>query len=390
MDISPSLRHILTTDPLGILDLPPKVSFHSSDAERIQSKFNEIKQFHQDHNRPPQASSHDLYESMLYARANVFKNDVKIVELLQDSDPDKICQTHHYQDHSSAQPQSMDDILSHDPLGVLSQVATPDIFQLKHVPSPSPRVPADYVAYRTPCEDFHRFKSKFSACYFDLHCGKKAFIPPSNTVNKGDFYMLKNMIVYVAELSAEQKTQDRPTRRLRCIFENGTESHMLKQESFLKSLRQKNGKQITVRDFKNTNIRNQGFAGYIYIARSLSQNPNIMNIPHLHKIGLSTQLVDQRIQNANKESTYLKSPVTIVRSIPCFYLHLQKLESALHQFFAKVCLDIRMRSVKGDRSKPQEWFMVPHNIIEEAIKLIFNNTIELYDFDAEHLVIRRK
>lgn len=66
------------------------------------------------------------------------------------------------------------------------------------------------------------------------------------------------------------------------------------------------------------------------------------------------------------------------------------LEKLLHRFFAKACLDVEFENDKGQRINPREWFVVPFEIIEEAIQLIITETIldYEYDFENERLKIR--
>ncbi|MEZ5049706.1 MAG: GIY-YIG nuclease family protein [Saprospiraceae bacterium] len=52
-----------------------------------------------------------------------------------------------------------------------------------------------------------------------------------------------------------------------------------------------------------------------------------------------------------------------------------KLENLLHRFFAKACLDIDLFSEQGQRLNPREWFVVPFEVIEEAIQLILHEIL---------------
>ena len=50
-------------------------------------------------------------------------------------------------------------------------------------------------------------------------------------------------------------------------------------------------------------------SGYIYVLRSLSEDPQIAGIKDLHKIGFTRDAVEKRIKNAEKSPTYLMAPV---------------------------------------------------------------------------------
>ena len=56
-------------------------------------------------------------------------------------------------------------------------------------------------------------------------------------------------------------------------------------------------------------------------------------IKDLYKIGFSSQPVKQRIQNAEKEPTYLMADVMLVTDFETYNLNPQKLELLLHTFF---------------------------------------------------------
>jgi hypothetical protein len=59
----------------------------------------------------------------------------------------------------------------------------------------------------------------------------------------------------------------------------------------------------------------------------------------------------------------------------------QKLELLLHNVFGKVCLNVDIFDLEGNRHTPREWFVAPLNVIEEAIKLIISGEIVNYKYD---------
>jgi hypothetical protein len=181
---------------------------------------------------------------------------------------------------------------------------------------------------------------------------------------------------------------NRPDGRTKVIFENGTSSDMMFQ-SLYKALHF-NGKAISkneeeeVEEFTNNfnNINDQDKeSGFIYVVRSLSSDPKIREIENLFKIGYSTTPVSDRLKNAEKEPTYLMAPVKVIAEYKAFNLNPKKFEQLLHNFFGKVCLDVDIFDNNQRRITPREWFIVPFEIIDEAVQLIINSTLHLYTFE---------
>ena len=102
----------------------------------------------------------------------------------------------------------------------------------------------------------------------------------------------------------------------------------------------------------------------------------------MYKIGFSSTSVDDRIKNAKNEATYLFADVKKIATYGVYNRNADKLEGLLHRFFATACLDIEFTSNKGQRINPREWFVVPFEVIEEAIQLILNGNIINYTFNA--------
>lgn len=58
--------------------------------------------------------------------------------------------------------------------------------------------------------------------------------------------------------------------------------------------------------------------------------------------------------------------------------------------FASACLDIEFDTKDNLRINPREWFIVPKNVIEEAIKLIVSGEVVNYRFDKELQILVEK
>jgi hypothetical protein len=128
-------------------------------------------------------------------------------------------------------------------------------------------------------------------------------------------------------------------------------------------------------------------AGFIYVLSSKTSDPKIREIRNLYKIGYSTMPVESRIKNAEKEPTYLMAPVQIEAEYKAFNMNAQKFEQLLHNFFGASCLNIDIYDENRRRHMPQEWFIAPLAVIDQAISLIVSGTIVNYKYDSVNEVI---
>ena len=129
-------------------------------------------------------------------------------------------------------------------------------------------------------------------------------------------------------------------------------------------------------------------SGYIYVLRSRSEDPQIAALKNLHKIGFTRDSVEKRIKNAEKSPTYLMAPVEVVASYRTYNMKASALENLLHRIFAEVRLNLTQANRKGRDYDPSEWFVVPRDVIDQAIELIISGGIVdfVYDTTAEKLV----
>jgi len=100
--------------------------------------------------------------------------------------------------------------------------------------------------------------------------------------------------------------------------------------------------------------------------------------------------VRERIKNAVNEPTYLMAPVKIIAVYEAYNMNTAKLELLLHKIFGKACLNIDIFGKDGQRYVPKEWFVVPIDVVEEAITFILNGEIINYrhDADSEQIVLK--
>ena len=122
-------------------------------------------------------------------------------------------------------------------------------------------------------------------------------------------------------------------------------------------------------------------SGMVYVLRSLSENPEISSIPNLYKIGFTTIPLEARIANARNEPTYLCADVEVVATWRIYNVKTSVFESLLHKLFDAVQFQVVV-----DGTVPKEWFVVPLNIIEQAVFCLINGKPVAYDKELQQLV----
>ncbi len=123
--------------------------------------------------------------------------------------------------------------------------------------------------------------------------------------------------------------------------------------------------------------------GFIYVCKSLSDDPQIANLDDLFKIGFTRQSVEERTKKAKDEPAYLMAAVDVIAEYQIFDVNTQKFELLLHTFFAESCLEIDVFDHSGARHTPREWFVAPLHIIDSAIQLLISGEIVNYRFDPK-------
>lgn len=399
MDKDKKLQEIFGNDPLGLLNIKPSNSPAQNEDGRLISKFLEINDFFEKNYREPEQGG-GIQEHQLYSRLkSIRENPVKIEMLLK-------YDTYGLLNYQQKEINSLDDILNDDILGLLSDDSE-GLFDLKHITKQDDRASADFVARRKPCKDFDKYESLFKDVQKDLSAGKRKLIEfKLGNLREGAFYVHNGILFIIEKIELTQKehykedgTRVREDGRTRCVFENGTESNMLKRS--VEKILYANGQVVS----ENADKVNESFlekfgnitdedqeAGFIYILKSKSEKKEIKEIHNLYKIGYSKTTVEDRIKNAFQEPTYLMADVRIVMAYKCYNMNPQKLEQLLHNFFGKSCLNIDIFDKNGNRHTPREWFIAPLNIIEQVIQFIISGEIVKYKYDSvnEEIVERNK
>jgi hypothetical protein len=389
MDKDKKLQEIFGNDPLGLLNIKPSNSPAQNEDGRLVASFMAINDFFEKNNREPEQGG-GIQEHQLYSRLNSIRvNPVKIEMLLK-------YDTYGLLNYQQKEINSLDDILNDDILGLLSDDSE-GLFDLKHITKQDDRASADFVARRKPCKDFDKYESLFRDVQKDLSAGKRKLIEfKLGNLREGAFYVHNGILFLIEKIEITQKehykedgTRVREDGRTRCVFENGTESNMLKRS--VEKILYANGQVVS----ENADKVNESFlekfgnitdedqeAGFIYILKSKSEKKEIREIHNLYKIGYSKTTVEDRIKNAFQEPTYLMADVRIVMAYKCYNMNPQKLEQLLHNFFGNSCLNIDIFDKNGNRHTPREWFIAPLDIIEQVIQFIISGEIVKYKYDS--------
>ena len=286
-------------------------------------------------------------------------------------------------------PKTLDDILADEEL-----LSTPqdDIFDLVHVRPPTAR--PDEVAERHLCKDFDNFKPLFEESVRDLSGGKRKAIPFANEqeIKAGEFFVLNGVMVYVAEVGETHIRNGKKNARLRLIFDNGTEGNNLLRSLATELYKDPNGRRITSTNmgplFEDRPREGDTETGMIYVVKSLSDDPEIRKLDGLlHKIGFTSGKMEIRIQNAKDDPTFLMASVHPVATYTLYNIDRVKLEHLLHNFFAESRLNIEIRDRFGKKIKPREWFLVPSELIAEAVSRLKDGSIVNFRYDARRAAI---
>lgn len=386
-----TIDDIFNDDDFGLLDSKPQPSGIKSEEDRLIESFEEINVFVDKNNREPGTSS--MSEYGLSAKLKTFRQDEAKKKILKPFD------RHDLLGYVEIEKPSLDDILSEDD-ELLNTDEELSIFKFRNIPNPEERAEAEFVAQRKPIKEkeFKPYEAMFQKVHQEIKDGRRKIRPFVNiekNLQIGNYYIMDGVLLYLesAELEQSQKELKSGNRiridgRTRTIFENGTYSNMLFR-SLGKQI-QKNGKLVTNTEsyiqnelFVNANLVKEEDiqTGWIYVLKSKSTDPKIASINDLYKIGFSTTPVDERIKNAKNEATYLFADVKKVASYNCYNRNADKLEQLLHRFFASSCLNIDLFDEKRQRITPREWFVVPFEIIEEAIQMILNESIVNFRYD---------
>lgn len=386
-----TLKQMLAEDEHGLLKPVPKRAPVTAD-DRLLAAFQEIAEFTRANGREPERTPSDMTEAKLAMRLKAIRENEDQAAALRGADdlgllgeappepePVRIPDT---------PPETVDEARGADPFGLLDGGG--EIFDFKHVPK-TQTMPEE-VARRRPAEDFDRFAQLFKDCHAGLRAGQRKLLPFRNPIEiePGKFFVLNGVLLYVAEMEKLELDRIRKANaRTRCIFENGTESNLLMQS--LASNLYKDGRRVTEPSevtLERMGLETETKMGHIYVLRSLSGDPQLAALGNVHKIGFTTQTVEQRIAGAEGDATFLGAPVETVASYSLPAVAAQPVEAILHSFFASARLNAWFEQSHQIVAEANEWFNVPLAAIDEAIALIQSEAIQSYEYDPDERRIK--
>ena len=208
-----------------------------------------------------------------------------------------------------------------------------------------------------------------------LNSDNKREIDILGNIEEGDIFIIKGLMLFIKKKGEVTLMEGRKKKnaKLTVIFENGTINRNWLLNSLSAEISRSDAFKVEKRIDENSQISlNDLTTGYIYILKSLSEEPEIKAIPNLYKIGFTSDSVEKRIANAKNEETYLLANVKIVATYEVRNFSAQRLEKALHHIFADKQLDITFL-IAGKKINPREWFSVPLDEIEKEINNILIN-----------------
>ncbi len=356
--------------------------------ERIIAGFEDIERFYEQHGRAPaHGEDRDIFERLYAVRLDKIRASEECRAVLADKDKHGLLTGELTTVVNELDNLDDDALLSE--LGVLDSGEN-DITKLTYVKSRVEIKAAEEVAKRTPCLDFDTFKPLFAKVQEELASGTRLTrkFQDDALIRQGDFFILGGQKVYVAEIGVEFIAEyGRPDRRLRVIYDNGTESDIL-----MRSLQRALNRDETSRRIIDTfagplfsDVIEDGDreTGTIYVLRSKSDHPLIKEHRDvIHKIGVTSGSIEKRIINAKLDPTFLMADVEIVATYELSNINRIKLESLIHRFFESAKLDIEIMDRFGNPVVPREWFLVPLFIIDETIEKIREGSIVNYRYDS--------
>ena len=379
----------LLTD-LGVEVEAKSTSSHTSREERILAGFEDIQRFVDQHRRAPlHGEDRDIFERLYAVRLDRLRALPDAIALLTPLDRQGLVAGATVT--PAAPSEELDDDALLEELGITGQ--REGLEDLRHVRSAAEKRAAEEIADRTPCADFEQFKPQFERAAANLKAGllqARPIVAGDRSISQGDLFVLDGLIAYVADVGAPIKLTARELdSRLRVIYSNGTESNLLLrslQRAFYNdpAARRLVSPQSGQIAFGDTWEADDVESGTIYVLRSLSEHPYVAEHRALiHKIGVTGGKVETRIANAENEATYLLAKVEVVSTYKLAGINRSKMEKLFHRLFSPARLNITINDRFGHPVQPEEWFLVPLFVIDEAVERIKDGSITHYTYDPD-------
>lgn len=392
-DFKKALEAVLDDPILTDVTAPRK---RATSSDRLIAGFQEILAFNEANGRLPEDTSEEA--SLFHKWLGILKSEKKIERCCPFDDlgilpqPVQTVEEPQHEYHRELTEEEQLEAILNDPL--LADIEAGNDLGLFYIPEYmrqrlEARKEADYVGKRRPCEDFDKYADGFKEIQQGLKSGKYKLVKFSEpNLKVGRYFVEQGIIGYLAAFEQEAKNNlGRFDGRTRVIYENGSEAD-IKFRTITKNLSVDGYSIMDCSDMPPEEFE-QSFtltdkdieSGTIYVLRSKSTRPEIAAIKDLYKIGFTVTSVESRIANAKNEPTYLCADVEVVATWKVYNVKSSTFEALIHKLFASVQLQLTV-----DGHRPKEWFIVPFNVIEEAVKAIVAGRPIEYDSQLQQIV----
>lgn len=376
-------------EELAEFDVPEKNGGRSAREERIIAGFEDIQRFFDEYGRSPQhGEERDIFERLYAVRLDRLRALEDCRAILAPLDRQGLLGA------ASAAGAAAETLSDDELLAELSGDGADDITALSHVRTSADKRAAEEIAHRKKCEDFDTFNPLFERVRRELDAGDRIVVRVGEVdavkaaaIQMGDFFIVEGQLAYVAEMGEEFTTKyDRRDRRLRVVYDNGTENDVL-QRSLQRALhRDATARFISSLElgplFADQPDDDELAVGTIYVLRSKSTNPVVAaHRDVLHKIGVTGGAVEARVANARVDPTFLLADVEIVATYALYNVHRVKLENLLHRVFGPAQLNIEITDRFGNPVRPREWFLVPLFVIDEVVRRVKDGSITQFVYE---------
>ena len=374
---------------LGVEVESKKKPSYTALEERVIAGFEEIQKFVEEQNRLPlHGEENDIFERLYAVRLEKIKENQ---DLLKDLD---------YQNILSGEVKNLvevpDDLNDEELLNLLGvEEEENSITNLKHVKTRAEKKAAEEFANRTICEDFEKFKPLFEKTKKEIENGFRETIRfrkdagfTKTIIKEKLFVIIRGQMAYIAQKGEIFKAQNgEEDARLRVIYDNGTENDLLQRSLIRAMYKDETSRFVTSSGlgplFSDELESDDLESGTIYVLRSNSKNPEIIkNREIYHKIGVTGNDINKRIQNAKNDPTFLMADVEVIATYKLANIKRHKLENLIQSFFKNAKLDINIKDRFGKPVNPKEWFLVPLFVIDEVVEKIKEGTISDYYYDV--------
>lgn len=361
----------------------PKQATYTAKEERIIAGFEDIARFFEEHGRAPlHGEDRDIFERLYAVRLDRIRALEDCRTLLAPMDKHGLLDGH----REAIEPEALDTDALADELRAIT--GDTDITTLRHVMSREEKRAAEEIASRELCPDFEKFEPLFKQVQADLDTkvrSTRPFVKDAGflkaDIKQGQFFIVGGQIAYVASVGEPIKAPNGEVdARLRVIYANGTESDLLLRSLQRALYKDDAGRRITEPTagplFGDTSEDDDLESGTIYVLRSQSEHPQVAASRDLiHKIGVTGGSVESRIANASLDATYLLAGVEVVATYKLYNINRTRLEKVIHRVFGAAQIDLTITDRFGHPVKPREWFMVPLQVIDEAVSRITDGSI---------------